>query len=102
MRTRSTGGYREAPTERAALAPGDPLPTVAHIQASVPGAEFKGLTIANVRDRGPLLYAADFTQYKVVVFNGHFQRTSVSGGFKDSTLPSGYGPFNVQEIGGMV
>ena len=62
----------------------------------------KGLTITNVAGRGPLLLAADFPRNRIDVFNGKFQRTSVKGGFHDSTLPKGWGPFNVQAIGNLV
>ncbi len=85
-----------------AWAPGNPTPTVARIKASVSGAVYKGLTITNVAGRGPLLLAADFPRNRIDVFNGKFQRTSVEGGFHDSTLPKGWGPFNVQAIGNLV
>ena len=85
-----------------AWAPGNPTPTVARIKASVSGAVYKGLTITNVAGRGPLLLAADFPRNRIDVFNGKFQRTSVKGGFHDSTLPKGWGPFNVQAIGNLV
>ncbi|HEX3406200.1 MAG TPA: TIGR03118 family protein [Caulobacteraceae bacterium] len=43
------------------------------------------------------LYAADFTQGKVEMFNGQFQQT---GSFTDPSLPPGYSPFNVQVLNG--
>jgi uncharacterized protein (TIGR03118 family) len=82
-----------------AWAPGT---TVARIKASVPNAVYKGLTITNVAGRGPLLLAANFPRNRIDVFNGKFQRTSVSVGFHDPTLPMGWGPFNVQSIGDWV
>lgn len=85
-----------------AWAPGNPVPTVARIKASVSGAVYKGLTITNVPGRGPLLLAADFPRNRIDVFNGSFHRTTVMGGFKDPTLPAGWGPFNVQAIGNWV
>jgi uncharacterized protein (TIGR03118 family) len=63
------------------------------------GAIYKGLTIADT-PVGPRLYAADFHNARVDVFDGTF--TLLPGGFVDSSLPSGYAPFNVQVIGDRV
>jgi uncharacterized protein (TIGR03118 family) len=63
------------------------------------GAIYKGLAIANTA-AGPRLYAADFHNAKVDVFDGSFN--PVLGGFVDPTLPSGYAPFGIQTIGDRV
>jgi uncharacterized protein (TIGR03118 family) len=43
------------------------------------------------------LFAADFTQDRVEVFNGQFHQI---GSFTDHSLPPGYSPFNVQALNG--
>jgi uncharacterized protein (TIGR03118 family) len=48
---------------------------------------------------GNLLYAANFGLQRIDVYNSSFQPTTVSGGFHDPNLPSGYAPFNIQNIG---
>jgi uncharacterized protein (TIGR03118 family) len=63
------------------------------------GAIYKGLAIAATA-AGPRLYAADFHNAKVDVFDGSFN--PVLGGFVDSALPSGYAPFGIQTIGDRV
>jgi uncharacterized protein (TIGR03118 family) len=63
------------------------------------GAIYKGLAIADTA-AGPRLYAADFHNARIDVFNGTFGL--VPGGFVDSSLPAGYAPFNVQTIGDRV
>jgi uncharacterized protein (TIGR03118 family) len=63
------------------------------------GAIYKGLAIADTAS-GPRLYAADFHNARIDVFNGTFGL--VPGGFEDPSLPDGYAPFNVQTIGGRV
>jgi uncharacterized protein (TIGR03118 family) len=63
------------------------------------GAIYKGLTVADT-PAGPRLYAADFHNARIDVFDGSF--TLLPGGFVDSSLPSGYAPFNVQVIGDRV
>ena len=63
------------------------------------GAIYKGLAIADTA-AGPRLYAADFHNAKVDVFDGSF--SPVLGGFVDPSLPSGYAPFGIQTIGDRV
>jgi uncharacterized protein (TIGR03118 family) len=63
------------------------------------GAIYKGLAIADTAS-GPRLYAADFHNARVDVFDGTFGL--VPGGFTDPALPAGYAPFNVQTIGDRV
>jgi uncharacterized protein (TIGR03118 family) len=63
------------------------------------GAVYKGLAFANSA-AGPRLYAADFHNARVDVFDGSF--TNVPGGFVDPALPSGYAPFGIQTIGDRV
>jgi uncharacterized protein (TIGR03118 family) len=60
------------------------------------GAIYKGLTLAE-NQSGPRLYAADFHNARIDVFNGTFKL--LRGGFRDPSLPAGYAPFNVQVIG---
>jgi uncharacterized protein (TIGR03118 family) len=64
------------------------------------GAIYKGLAIADTA-AGPRLYAADFHNARVDVFNGSFGLVPNSG-FVDPTLPSGYAPFGIQTIGDRV
>ena len=64
------------------------------------GAIYKGLAIADT-SAGPRLYAADFHNAKVDVFDGSFGLVPNSG-FVDPALPSGYAPFGIQTIGDRV
>src|SRR6266571_35297 len=64
------------------------------------GAIYKGLAIADT-DAGPRLYAADFHNARVDVFDGSFGLVPDSG-FVDPSLPSGYAPFGIQTIGDRV
>jgi uncharacterized protein (TIGR03118 family) len=65
------------------------------------GAVYKGLAIANDGTANHL-YATDFHNGKVDVFDKSFAKVAVAGGFTDSTLPAGYNPFGIQavQIGG--
>ena len=63
------------------------------------GAVFTGLAIAN-NSGANLLYAADFANGRIDVFNSSFAPTTVPGGFADATVPAGYSPYNIQTIGG--
>ena len=48
------------------------------------------------------LYVANFNHNEVEVLDGSFHEVSLSGDFEDPDLPDGYGPFNVQNIGGVL
>jgi uncharacterized protein (TIGR03118 family) len=65
------------------------------------GAIYKGLAIGSTSD-GDRLYAADFHNGRVDVFNGSFQIVLRPGAFKDPNLPTGYAPFGIQNIGGLI
>jgi uncharacterized protein (TIGR03118 family) len=64
-------------------------------------AVFKGLAIGSADGR-PRLYATDFHNGRVDVFDGSFAPVVTSGAFVDPHLPGGYAPFGIQVIGGSV
>ena len=66
------------------------------------GAIYKGLTLASTKKSGPLIYATDFHNGKVDVFDGSFAPVHMSGAFTDPNIPAGFAPFGIQEIGGFV
>ena len=80
---------------------GSPPSTVAENAVVTPGAVYKGLAIGSV-NKGPRLYAADFSAGTVDVYDGSFRRVITPGNFEDGQLPAGYGPFNVAVLGGKV
>jgi uncharacterized protein (TIGR03118 family) len=65
------------------------------------GAIYKGLALA-ATDAGPRLYAADFHNGKVDVFDGTFAPITPAGGFLDPALPAGYAPFGIQSLQGQI
>jgi len=71
------------------------------VDNSTSGAVYTGLAI-NTGTGGDMLYAANFTKGKVDVFSGSFSPVTTAGGFTDPTLPAGYAPFGIQQIGGKV
>jgi uncharacterized protein (TIGR03118 family) len=66
---------------------------------SAAGAVYKGLATAT-RSEGPLLYAADFGNGKVDVFDGQMNLVSLPGGFRDPGIPAGFAPFNIANLAG--
>jgi uncharacterized protein (TIGR03118 family) len=64
------------------------------------GAVYKGLAIGTDSTGRLLLYAANFRAGAIDVFDRNFQATTVSGGFQDANLPTGFAPFNIQNING--
>jgi uncharacterized protein (TIGR03118 family) len=75
-------------------------PTSATLEATVPGASFTGLAIDN-NGSGNFLYAANNAGAGGIdVFNSNWGATTLSGSFTDPNLPTGYVPFNIQNING--
>jgi len=73
--------------------------TTAKSVVSNPGHAYTGLAIG-ANAGGNRLYAADFANNHIDVFNVTFTATTVTGGFIDPTIPAGYAPFNIQNPGG--
>ncbi|MDQ6711961.1 MAG: TIGR03118 family protein [Candidatus Dormibacteraeota bacterium] len=63
------------------------------------GAVYKGLAIAS-SVTGNHIYAANFRFGTIEVFDANYNLVSLSGSFRDSRIPAGFAPFNVQELGG--
>jgi|WetSurMetagenome_2_1015567.scaffolds.fasta_scaffold30589_1 uncharacterized protein (TIGR03118 family) len=68
------------------------------VDQSAAGAVFKGLAISP-SNGNPTLFAANFGNNDVEMFNGKFQSL---GSFTDPSLPAGFAPFNVQVLNGKV
>jgi uncharacterized protein (TIGR03118 family) len=75
--------------------------TVAQVMVNQsPASVFKGATLA-VNNGATFLYAADFRKGEVAVFDSSFNPVAKGpGAFKDTRVPAGFAPFNVQNIGG--
>jgi uncharacterized protein (TIGR03118 family) len=65
------------------------------------GAVYTGLAINQLAGQN-YIYAADFRNGRVDVFDGSFMRQHWAGAFMDSDIPSDYGPFGIQAHGGFV
>ncbi len=64
------------------------------------GAVYKGLAIAS-NGGAMFLYAADFHNAKIDVFDTHFAKQTTSASaftFSDPSIPAGYAPFGIQAI----
>ena len=75
------------------------------------GASFTGLASGTITTNGTassFLYAADFRNGKIDVFDSSFQQVSPSSpssplaadAFQDSKIPPGFSPYNIQQQGG--
>jgi uncharacterized protein (TIGR03118 family) len=77
----------------------DPTNSIVKVDNSAAGASYTGLAIGN-NGSGNFLYAANFASGSIDVFGGNFAPITLAGSFTDPTLPAGYSPFNVQNVGG--
>lgn len=75
------------------------MTVVPNANALAHGAIYKGLAIDS-RTAGQFLYATDFHNGKVDVFDSSFHAVTLAGTFTDPTLPAGFAPFGIQNIGG--
>ncbi|AEI66300.1 TIGR03118 family protein [Corallococcus macrosporus] len=66
---------------------------------SAAGAVYKGLALAGA-GADARLYAADFRNGRIDVFNSSFTPMPMPGAFMDPALPAGYAPFNIENIDG--
>src|SRR6266700_8313394 len=77
--------------------------TVAVQKVPAPGAAttavYKGLAIAG-NGTAHQLYAADFHNKKIDVFDATFNPVATTGGFVDPNIPAAFGPFNIMNIQG--
>ena len=64
----------------------------------VTDAVFKGLALVH-SPFGPLLLASDFHHNEIDVWDSTFTQLPVGKLFHDSSLPAGYAPFNIAEVG---
>jgi len=62
------------------------------------GAVFKGLALAT-NGSNSYLYATDFHNGTVDVFDSTFTKVSLTGSFTDPGIPSGFAPFGIQAVG---
>jgi len=76
-----------------------PTTAILKVDNSGSGAVYTGLAIGN-NGAGDFLYAANFNSGAINVFDTNFAPTTLAGSFTDPTLPSGYAPFNIQNLGG--
>lgn len=70
------------------------------VDNSAAGAVYKGLALGSMSSN-TYLYASDFHNNRIDVFPS-LGAPALSGTFSDPTIPAGYAPFNVQNIGGQL
>lgn len=81
-------------------APGSTATTIA-VDHSAQGEVFKGLAYASTQS-GDRLYATDFHDGRVEVFDGSFAPVVTTGDFTDPRLPAGFAPFGIQVVSSTV
>jgi uncharacterized protein (TIGR03118 family) len=76
----------------------DPSTALIAVNNSSSGAIYTGLAITS-HSSGNMIYAADFWNNKVDVYDGTFKLVT---SFTDTSLPAGFAPFGIQDINGQV
>jgi len=71
------------------------------VDNSSSGAMYYGLAVsATSTTAAPLLYAANFNSGNIDVFDTNFKPVPMAGAFVDPSVPAGYAPWNIQNLGG--
>lgn len=73
-------------------------PSSTLIGVTSPGAVYTGLAITS-KTSGNSLFAADNANNKIDIYDGTFNLVT---SFTDATIPAGFAPFGIQDIGGKV
>lgn len=74
---------------------------ILRVDFSSSNAVFKGLA-ADSYEGTNYIYTTDFHNGQVDVFNTNYALVSWAGAFADTNVPTGYGPFGIQNIGGQL
>jgi uncharacterized protein (TIGR03118 family) len=76
-----------------------PTNAILAVNNSASEAIYKGLALA-ANGEGNFLYATDFHNAKIDVFDMNFQQVTLSGSFEDPGIPEGFAPFGIQNLNG--
>ncbi len=76
----------------------NPLMAITAYDDGAGGAVYKGLAIAS-KGTDNFLYATDFHNNKIDVFDKNFAKITPTGPFKDPAIPTDFAPFGIQAIG---
>jgi uncharacterized protein (TIGR03118 family) len=69
------------------------------VDNSAAGAVFKALTLGS-NAQGTFLFATDFHNGTVDVFDSHFHQVQLAGSFSDPNIPAGFAPFGIKNVNG--
>lgn len=72
---------------------------VVKVDKSASNAVYKGLALGLIGTT-PYLYAANFNSGAIDTFDTNYAAFTTPGGFKDPAVPTGFAPFNIQNLGG--
>jgi uncharacterized protein (TIGR03118 family) len=72
------------------------------IDRSGSGAVYKGATITTDFRGNTRVYAANFNAGTIDVWDSDYDRVETRGRFHDRMIPSGYAPFNIQNVEGLL
>jgi uncharacterized protein (TIGR03118 family) len=74
---------------------------VVKVDNSAAGAIYKGLAIGSSGGSN-YLYAANFHAGTVEVYDANYKPAALAGSFSDPSVPAGFAPFNIQNLGGQL
>jgi uncharacterized protein (TIGR03118 family) len=79
----------------------DPTHAILAVDKSASGAVYKGLALGS-NSSGDFLFATNFHNGTVDVFDSHFAPAKLAGSFTDPGIPSGFAPFGIANLHGQL
>jgi len=79
----------------------DPTHAILAVENAASGAVYKGLALGS-NGAGDFLFATNFHNGTIDVFDTHFTPASLAGSFTDPSLPAGFAPFGIANLGGQL
>jgi uncharacterized protein (TIGR03118 family) len=79
----------------------DPRHALLEVDNSGAGVVYKALTLGT-NSKGTFIFATNFHNGTVDVFNSQFQQVHLAGGFIDPNIPAGFAPFGIKNINGTI
>jgi uncharacterized protein (TIGR03118 family) len=77
----------------------DPANAILAVDHSASGAVYKGLALGS-NSSGDFLFATNFRNGTVDVFDTHYAPASLAGSFADPSIPTEFAPFGIANLGG--
>ena len=79
----------------------NPTKAIIRVNNSTRGGDYTGLAMGTFNSK-TFLYVANFGSRHIEAYDSNFHGTHLPGTFRDPSIPSGYSPFGIQNVNGLI